>query len=111
MKYIDIPADREPLKVGEIGVLQHLNRQALNGLIAEVTGELKTRFLYSLGDPADSEICLAYKVLVPGYPAGDKIEWCVKQHQLRRIGGKKNLDEIINTEPITDSHKPLAISY
>jgi len=77
-----------PLHVGEIGVLQHLNRLALNGLIAEVTGELKKRMLYSLGNPADSEICLAYKVRVPGYPAvAEKIEWCVKMHQLRAIDG------------------------
>jgi hypothetical protein len=76
------------LHVGEIGVLQHLNRQALNGMIAEVTGELKMRMLYSLVNPADSEICLAYKVRVPGYPAvNDKIEWCVKAHQLRAIDG------------------------
>ncbi len=75
----------KPLQVGEIGVLQHLNRLALNGLIAEVTGELKRRMLYSITDPADSEICLAYKVCVPGYPsANDRIQWCVKQHQLRR---------------------------
>ena len=74
------------LQVGEIGILQHLNRQALNGMIAEVTGELKMRMLYSLHNPADSEICLAYKVRVPGYPAvNDKIEWCVKAHQLRAI--------------------------
>ena len=76
------------LQVGEIGVLQHLNRKTLNGLIAEVTGELKMRMLYSLGSPADSEICLAYKVRVPGYPAVDeKIEWCVKVHQLQAIDG------------------------
>jgi hypothetical protein len=76
------------LQVGEIGVLQHLNRQALNGMIAEVTGELKMRMLYSLHNPADSEICLAYKVRVPGFPAAnEKIEWCVKAHQLRAIDG------------------------
>ena len=76
----------KPLQVGEIGVLQHLNRLALNGLIAEVTGELKRRMLYSITNPVDSEICLAYKVCVPGYPpANDRIEWCVKQQQLRRI--------------------------
>lgn len=76
------------LKTGEIGVLQHLQRQALNGLIAEVTGELKMRMLYSLVNPADSEICLAYKVRIPGYPAVNaKIEWCVKAHQLRAIDG------------------------
>lgn len=98
--YIDIPANPEPLQVGEVGILQHLNRQALNGLIAEVTGELKTRFLYSLRNPADSEVCLAYKVLVPGYPAGAGIEWCVKEYQLRRIDGEKNLDETMKTEPI-----------
>ena len=77
-----------PLKIGEIGILQHLHRQALNGLIAEVTGELKMRMLYSLSNPADSEICLAYKVRVPGYPAiSEKIEWCVKAHQLGAIDG------------------------
>jgi hypothetical protein len=76
----------KPLQVGEIGILQHLNRQALNGLIAEVTGDLKRRMLYSITDPADSEICQAYKVCVPGYPqANSRIQWCVKQHQLRRI--------------------------
>ncbi len=76
----------KPLQVGEIGVLQHLNRTALNGLIAEVTGELKRRMLYCITSPADSEICQAYKVCVPGYlPTDDRIEWCVKQHQLRRI--------------------------
>lgn len=76
------------LKIGDIGILQHLNRQALNGMIAEVIGELKMRMLYSLHNPADSEICLAYKVRVPGYPAVDeKIEWCVKAHQLRAIDG------------------------
>ena len=76
----------KPLQVGEIGVLQHLNRTALNGLIAEVTGELKRRMLFCITSPADSEICQAYKVCVPGYlPVDDRIEWCVKQHQLRRI--------------------------
>ena len=76
----------KPLQVGEIGVLQHLNRTALNGLIAEVTGELKRRMLFCITSPADSEICQAYKVCVPGYlPADDRIDWCVKQHQLRRI--------------------------
>lgn len=76
----------KPLEVGEIGVLQHLNRSALNGLIAEVTGELTQRMLYSLSNPADSEICPAYKVRVPGHPqVHERIEWCVKAHQLRRI--------------------------
>lgn len=76
----------KPLQVGEIGVLQHLNRVALNGLIAEVTGGLKSRMLYSITDPADSEICQAYQVCVPGYPeANGRVLWCVKQHQLRRI--------------------------
>jgi hypothetical protein len=76
----------QPLQVGEIGVLQHLNRLALNGLIAEVTGDLKSRMLYSITDPADSEICRAYKVCVPGYPqVNGRVQWCVKQHQLRRI--------------------------
>ena len=75
-----------PLQVGEVGVLQHLNRTALNGLIAVVTGEFRQRMLYSLGNPADSEICMAYKVSVPGHPPEhDRIEWCVKFHQLRRI--------------------------
>ena len=75
-----------PLQVGEIGVLQNLNRTALNGLIAIVTGEYRQRMLYSLANPADSEICMAYKVRVPGHPPEhDRIEWCVKFHQLRRI--------------------------
>ncbi|HSR62616.1 MAG TPA: hypothetical protein VLN56_04340 [Gammaproteobacteria bacterium] len=100
MNYFDITSNREPLQVGEVGVLQHLNRQTLNGLIAEVTGELKRRFLYSLSNPADSEVCLAYKILVPGYPADKRIEWCVKAHQLRRINGERNLDETMKTEPI-----------
>ena len=79
-----------PLQVGEIGVLQHMNREALNGLIAEVTGELKIRMLYSLTNPADSETCLAYKVIVPGHPSPhERIEWCVKTHQLRRIDGQE----------------------
>lgn len=83
---------QEPLQVGEIGVLQHLNRQALNGLIAEVTGELKSRMLYSITNPADSEICLAYMVRVPGYPsANERVKWCVKQHQLRRIAGSDGM--------------------
>ena len=74
------------LQPGEIGVLQNMNRTSLNGLLAEVTGELKKRMLFSIIDPADSEICLAYKVNIPGYPpAHERIEWCVKQHQLRRI--------------------------
>ena len=86
MKTITDSHDSAPLQVGEIGVLQYLNRTALNGLIAEVTGELKIRMLYSLSNPADSEICTAYKVRVPGYPqVNDRIEWCVKAHQLRRI--------------------------
>lgn len=76
----------KPLQVGEIGILQNLNRKALNGLIAEVTGEYRQRLLYSLSNPADSEICMAYKVMVPGHPPEhDRIEWCVKFHQLRRI--------------------------
>ena len=74
------------LQVGEMGVLQHLNRTALNGLIAEVIGELKQRMLYSLSNPADSEICPAYKIRVPGHPCvHERIEWCVKSHQIRRI--------------------------
>ena len=84
----------QPLQVGEIGVLQHLNRLALNGLIAEVTGDLKSRMLYSITDPADSEICLAYKVRVPGYPqVNGRIQWCVKQHQLRRIAESDDLQQ------------------
>lgn len=76
----------DPLQPGEIGVLQNLNRSNLNGLIAEVTGELRERMLYSITNPADSEICLSYKVRIPGYPpAYNRIEWCVKQYQLRRI--------------------------
>ncbi len=87
------------LEVGEVGVLQHLNRTALNGLIAEVTGGLKQRMLYSMSNPADSEICLVYKVRVPGYPeVNKKIEWCVKAHQIRRID---NPEEAEQTE--TDS--------
>jgi len=83
------------LQVGEIGILQCLNRTALNGLIAEVTGELRIRMLYSLSNPADSEICLAYKVRVPGYPQVDeRVEWCVKAHQLRRIDGLDDSDEL-----------------
>ena len=67
-------------------MLQNLNRVSLNGLIAVVTGEYRQRMLYSLGNPADSEICMAYKVSVPGHPPEhDRIEWCVKFHQLRRI--------------------------
>ena len=84
----------KPLQVGEIGILQHLNRLALNGLIAEVTGDLKRRMLYSIINPADSEICQAYKVCVPGYPTGnDRIQWCVKQHQLRRIADPDDLQQ------------------
>ena len=58
----------KPLQVGEVGVLQNMTRTALNGLIAEVTGELKQRMLYSLTNHADSEICMAYKVCIPGHP-------------------------------------------
>ena len=84
-----------PLQVGEVGILQYLNRTALNGLIAEVTGALRMRMLYSLTNPADSEICLAYKVRVPGYPPVDaRIEWCVKAHQLRRIDGVDDAYEL-----------------
>jgi hypothetical protein len=83
--------NNEPLKVGEVGILQFMNRTALNGLIAEVTGELKMRMLYSLSNPADSETCPAYKVCVPGYPTpSNRIEWCVKSHQLRRIDGQED---------------------
>ena len=83
-----------PLQVGEIGILQHLNRLALNGLIAEVTGELKRRMLYSITNPADSEICQAYKVCVPGHPSANaRIQWCVKQHQLRRIADPDDLQQ------------------
>ena len=75
-----------PLQPGEMGILQNLNRTSLNGLVAEVTGGLKTRILYSLLNPADSEICPAYRVRVAGHPPADKrIEWCVKAHQIRRI--------------------------
>ena len=75
-----------PLAVGEPGVLQNLNRPALNGQIAEVTGELRRRMLYCLTDPAQSEICTAYAVRVPGFPAPrDRITWCVKGHQIRRL--------------------------
>jgi len=90
----------QPLQVGEIGVLQHLNRLALNGLIAEVTGDLKSRMLYSITDPADSETCLAYKVCVPGYPqVNGRIQWCVKRHQLRRIAEPDDVQqEICSTQ-------------
>ena len=85
---------KKPLQACEIGVLQHLNRRALNGLIAEVTGDLKRRMLYSITDPADSEICQAYKVCVPGYPQADgRIQWCVKQHQLRRIAEPDDIQQ------------------
>jgi hypothetical protein len=84
----------QALQVGEMGVLQHLNRSALNGLIAEVSGELKRRMLYSLSNPADSEICLAYKVRVPGHPSvHERIEWCVKSHQIRRIADPDEVQE------------------
>lgn len=74
------------LNIGEIGVLQNLKRAALNGLIAEVTGDIKMRLLYSLQDPAESERCLAYKVRIPGYPEIDpRIDWCIKPYQIRRI--------------------------
>ena len=83
-----------PLKVGEIGVLQNLRRGSLNGLIAEVTGELKKRMLYSIYNPADSEICMSYRVRIPGYPpTSNRIEWCVKQHQLRRIQDPDSLQQ------------------
>lgn len=88
----------KPLQIGEIGILQHLNRVALNGLIAEVTGDLKSRMLYSITDPADSEICQAYQVCVPGYPeVNGRVQWCVKQHQLRRIAEPDNLQQEIFT--------------
>ena len=78
--------DPSTLAVGELGVLQNLNRPALNGQIAEVTGELRRRMLYCLTDPAQSEICQAYAVRVPGFPAPrDRITWCVKTHQIRRL--------------------------
>jgi hypothetical protein len=84
MTYPD--ADDSPLQIGEVGILQHLKRSSLNGLIAIVTGELKQRLLYSLSQPSDSEICTAYTVRVPGYPPmNERIDWCVKRHQLRRI--------------------------
>ena len=77
----------KPLQPGDMGILQNLQRTALNGLVAEVTGVLKRRILYSLSDPADSEICPAYKVRVCGFPrVNARIEWCVKVHQIRRIG-------------------------
>ena len=85
----------QPLQVGEIGILQNLNRTALNGQIAEVTGPLKKRFLYSMVNPADSEICLAYKVIVPGFPPlNERIDWCVKAYQIRRL---ENPDTIMET--------------
>lgn len=93
--------DKKPLQVGEIGVLQNLNRLALNGLIAEVTGELKRRMLYSITNPADSEICLAYKVCVPGYPStNDRVQWCVKQHQLRRIAEADGSEQMKSTKAV-----------
>ena len=74
------------LQPGEMGILQNLQRTALNGQVAEVTGALKRRFLYSLSNPADSEICPAYKVRVCGFPqVNSRIEWCVKTH-LRTSG-------------------------
>ena len=76
----------KPLQPGETGILQHLKRTALNGLVAEVTGALKKRHLYSLTNPANSEICAAYKVRVCGFPRiNPRIEWCVKAHQIRRL--------------------------
>ena len=76
----------KPLQPGAMGILQNLRRSALNGLVAEVTGGLRTRLLYSLTDPADSEICPAYRVRVCGHPrVNDRIEWCVKAHQIRPI--------------------------
>ncbi|MBI1731831.1 MAG: hypothetical protein HYR49_03550 [Gammaproteobacteria bacterium] len=78
--------DATPLKIGEIGILQNLGRSALNGQIAEVIGGLRRRMLYCLTDPARSEICDAYAVKVPGFPAPrDRIVWCVQPHQIRRI--------------------------
>ncbi len=88
----------KPLQVGETGVLQNLNRVVLNGLIAEVTGGLKSRMLYSITDPADSEICQAYQVHVPGYPeVNGRVQWCVKQYQLRRIAEPDDLQQEIFT--------------
>lgn len=89
--------DAEPLKIGQVGVLQNLNRSSLNGQIAEVVGELRRRMLYSLSDPAQSEICAAYAVRVPGFPSPmDRITWCVKAHQIRPIENPD--DEIANRE-------------
>ena len=83
-----------PLQPGETGILQNLNRTALNGLVAEVTGELKRRMLYCITNPGDSEICLAYKVSIPGYPrVHERIEWCVKAHQIRRLDDPDNGSE------------------
>jgi hypothetical protein len=101
MKIVTESHNPKPLQVGEIAILQYLNRRALNGLIAEVTGELRMRMLYSLSNPADSEICPAYKVRVPGYPpVNDRIEWCVKAHQLRRIDEPGVSHEMEHAEPI-----------
>lgn len=84
--------DNSPLQPGEMGILQNLNRTALNGLVAEVTGGLKRRILYSLTNPADSEICPAYRVLIYGHPPVDRrIEWCVKAHQIRRLDDPDNI--------------------
>lgn len=92
----------EQLQVGEIGVLQNLKRTVLNGHLAEVTGKLKRRILYNLTNPADSEICLAYKVRVTGFPqVSNRIEWCVKQHQLRRVAGPDDLKDEETESPVT----------
>ena len=101
MTYPD--TDDSPLQIGEVGILQHMNRSSLNGLIAIVTGDLKQRLLYSLFQPADSEICPAYTVRVPGYPPmNERINWCVKRHQLRRID-KWDITEMEKTAEV-DSH-------
>jgi len=83
--------NNRPLQPGEMGILQNLNRTTLNGLVAEVTGGLKRRILYSLTNPAESEICPAYRVRIYGHPPVDRrIEWCVKSHQIRRIDDPDN---------------------
>jgi hypothetical protein len=93
------------LKVGEIGILQNLQRSALNGQIAEVTGELRRRMLYCLTDPAKSEICQAYAVRVPGFPAPrDRIVWCVEAHQIRRLSDPDEGNSGAKRHPLGIAH-------
>lgn len=93
-----------PLQPGDIGILQNLKRSALNGLVAEVTGGLKRRILYSLSNSADSEICPAYRVRVCGYPqVNARIEWCVKVHQIRPIDDPDGANEVMSNHMETNS--------